>query len=185
MSKFLQFCIISLFLLVGFIGCILGCFAINNLFSLIILILFSILLFISSIYSFIFALSFKIGKKIKAIITDKQYIPSDNNDHSDNGYYKFIYQVNLNNKIKTKSFKIYFYNDYLAKNLNIGNEIELNKLLFITSFDKSNITKNNNDLCQSQKKHNSIRLKKELIIGLSIFAILSICCLIYIIKNIR
>ena len=195
MSKYLQCFIISLVLFVGFIGAVISCFILNDLTSLIIMILLSVFLFIGFFYSFIFALSFKVGKKIKASIINKQYIPSDNNKNPDNAYYKYTYQLNVNNKTKTRSFKIYCLNDDIVKNLNIGNEIQVNKFLFITSIDIKNLIKeirtsyNSNDidskLYHSQKKHFSKTLKKELIIGLSILTLLITCCLIYVLTGIK
>ena len=195
MSKFLQYLIISSVLLVGFIGCVLSCFLLNSAPLIIIMTLLSVCLFVCFIYLLVFALTLIFGKKINASIVKKEYIPSDNNDHSDNAYYKYTYQVNINNKIKTRSFKIYCLHDDIVKNLNIGNIIEVRKFLFITSIDENILIKEirslykpndtNSQLYQSQKKHYSKTLKKDLIIGLSVFALIVICCLIYVFTRVK
>ena len=130
---FFQLLIISLLLLATCIGSICSCFSLSNMGSIIIVIILSVILFAGFIYCFIFALSFKVGKKLKAHIINKQFIPADNNEHDANGYYKYTYQVNVNNKIKKGSFKIYCLDIDVISNLNIGNEIEINQFLFAVS----------------------------------------------------
>lgn len=195
MNRFFQFLLISLFLLVSLIGSICVCFTLNNIGTIIVMIVLSVILFAGFLYSIMFAFSFKLGKKLKATITKKEYIPTDNNEHSDNAYYKYTYQVNINNKIKKGSFKIYSLNIDVVNNLNIGNEIEINKFLFAISVDHNKLLNTirdsyqdadkNNELLKKTKREISRSLKRDLIIGVTIFVLIGICCLIYFLKIIK
>lgn len=189
MNKFFSFLLISLLLLVGLVGSICVCFSSNNIGSIIIMIILSLILFVGFIYCCMVAFSFKFGKKLRAIITNKEYIPTDNDEHSDNAYYKYTYQVNVNDKIKKGSFKVYCLDVDVVNNLNVGNEIEVNQFLFAISVDVNKFLRRvrgsyregdkNKELLKSQKKNVSRALKIDLIIGVAIFVLIAICFFIY------
>lgn len=142
MSKFLQFFVISLVLLCAFIGSIFACFTLDSVGTIIVLIILGVILFVGFLYCLMFALSFIVGKKLKANIINKQFIPADNDEHNANAYYKYTYLVNINNKTRKGSFKVYCLDNDIINNLNIGNEIEAKKFLFAISIDINQIKNN-------------------------------------------
>lgn len=189
MSKTFQFGLISLLLLISGVGAIVGVFTSDSVASMVILIIIGVCLILGGLYFLIFALSFKFGKKVKARIVNKIYVPSDNDEHVGNSYYRYQYEIVSNGKSKKGEFRIYCVDTDVISTLNIGDEIEVNKLLFVTNVDRHEIVgtireaNKDNPVFQRQlsERNKSINknFKMDMIVGISIFALIVICCLIY------
>lgn len=189
MSKMIQFCLISLLLLLAGVGSLIASFSLNAT-SLIILIIVGVVLILSGLYFLLFALTFKFGKSVKATITKKTYIPVDNDENVGNSYYRYEYEIIINGKVKKGKFRIYDLDKDIISTLNVGNEINAKKLMFITAVDANliihDIREKNKDSIEYQKRlseqniRNRKTFKRDLIVGISIFALIAICCLIYV-----
>lgn len=195
MSKMLQFGLISLLLLISSVGAIISAFTMDSVASIIVLVIVGISLILGGLYFLIFGLAFKFGKKIKAKIVDKVYIVGDIDEHIGNSYYRYEYESISNNKSKKGKFRIYYTDKDIISALNIGDEIEVNKFLFITNADSNEIidvvreTNKDNPVFQQQlserNKFVKKNFKRDMIVGISIFALIVICCLIYVFSVIK
>ena len=191
MNKMIQFGLISLFLILTGVGALIASFNLNTT-SLIILITVSVILILSGLYFLLFALAFKFGKCVKGIITNKIYIPVDNDENVGNSYYRYEYEIVSNGKIKKGKFRIYELDKDVNSIINIGTEINAKKLMFITVVDANSIIddirekyKDNEEyqkILNQKNKINRKTFKKDFIVGISVFALIVICCLIYVIS---
>lgn len=78
----------------------------------------------------------------------------------------------------------------IISTLNVGTEINANKLMFITAVDANliirKIREKNKDNVEHQRalnqqnRTNRKTFKRDMIVGISIFALIAICCLIYV-----
>lgn len=195
MNKMLQFSLISLLLLLSGIGSIIGSISIDNTASMILLIVVGSILILSGVYFLIFALAFKVGKNVNAKIVNKVYIPVDNDENVGNSYYRYEYEIVSNGKVKKGKFRIYSLDNDIISTLNVGDEILVKKLLFVTAVDPNLIIKDirnkNKDNPEYQKMlgEQGGRTRKafrtDIIVGISIFVLIAICCIIYVINLVK
>lgn len=134
MNRFLSFILLSILLLTGTITFIIYPFQAKDTYSIVISIIFIILFTLGALYCFLYGLSFVAGKKIKVVICDKRRF-YDRGGYKLSGRYVYKYQVNINNKVRTRRFAIRAYNAEVTTFLNVGDIIEVNKLWFVTSID--------------------------------------------------
>ena len=139
MSKMFQFGLISLLLLASGIGAIIGAFTLDSVGTIVVLIVLSIILILGGLYMLIYALAFMFGKKVKAKIINKVYIAGDNDEHVGNSYYRYEYIITANGKAMKGKFRIYYTDQDIISALNISDEIEANKFLFVTNIDTNKI----------------------------------------------
>ncbi|MBQ9124362.1 MAG: hypothetical protein IJY14_01605 [Acholeplasmatales bacterium] len=186
MNKSLKYISISILLLIPLIGCITSVFFTDDTYSLFIALIFGIILFVGFLVSMLYTLSYFFGKTCLATITKKKYHPRSYG--STRRGYTIYYAIG---KIKG-SFELFELDDDVSITLDVGDKIEVKKLLFATTVDTKNVVhqtreEHENDpqyqkTAKKVQERNSRMIKMDLIVIGIVVAVFIIIMLITYLK---
>ena len=148
---FIKHLILSIIFFIISVFTTIGIFTNINL-GIILLILLDIIFITLTIYCTLITLTFKLGKHIDATIVDKESVDYNKGKNTLATYYKYTYEVTINNSNKLGQFRLYEDNINIVNAISIGDTINVYKFLnIIKSSNKDIILQIQNKLNKDTK----------------------------------
>lgn len=135
---FIKHLILSIIFFIISVFTTIGIFTNINL-GIILLILLDIIFITLTIYCTLITLTFKLGKHIDATIVDKESVDYNKGKNALATYYKYTYEVTINNSNKLGQFRLYEDNINIVNAISIGDTIKVYRFLNIIKSSNKDI----------------------------------------------